>query len=141
MRAVVVLREAIAAARASLVPTALVALVIAATCVAAVVTVGRQAAAEAALAQQLAGPAARTLTLTQNLDGASLTPQALDLLATMNGTDAVIATDLPVDAVNGALGTGSTPVAVVGVHGTVGSAVSLTRGRLPGPVRPSSPRP
>ncbi|MCB2177618.1 MAG: hypothetical protein KQH57_17550 [Actinomycetales bacterium] len=133
MRAAVLLREATAAARASLVPTALVALVIATTCVAAVLTVGRQAAAEAALARELAGPAARTLTLTQNLDGASLTPQALSLLVTLNGTDAVIATDLPVDAVNGALGTGSTPVAVVGVHGTVASAVTLTRGRLPGP--------
>ncbi len=133
MRALVLLREAAAAARASLVPSALVALVVAATCLAAVATVGRQAAAEAVLSQQLAGPEARTLTLTQTGDGASLTPAALAQLTTLNGTDAVVATDLPVDAVNGALGAGSTPVAIVGLYGTAGSALTLTQGHLPGP--------
>ena len=74
------LREALAAARASLVPTVLVALVVAATCLAAVTTVGRQAAAESALAQQLAGAEARTLTVTATGDGDVLTPAVLDAL-------------------------------------------------------------
>ena len=63
MKLKMLVREALTAARASPVPSALVLLVVAAMCFAAVATVGRQAAAEAALAQSLAGPAARTLTV------------------------------------------------------------------------------
>lgn len=133
MNPLVLLREAWAATRASRVPATLVAVVVAATCLAAVTTVGRQAAAEAALAQQLAGPQARTLTVTRTSDAAALTPPALTLLAELNGVAAVVATDLPVDAFNGRLGPGTSPVAVVGIHGTIDRALSVTRGRLPGP--------
>ena len=58
------LREAVTAARTSPVPSALVLLVVAAMCFAAVATVGRQAATEAAVAAELSGPGARVLTVT-----------------------------------------------------------------------------
>lgn len=131
MRPLVLLREAAAAARASLVPTLLVVLVLAGTCLAALLTVGRQAAAEAVLAEQLAGPAARTLTVTVTSDVQAITEPMVSLLAGMNGTDAVVASELPRDAVNGALGRDSSPVAVVALAGTLDRAVSLTQGRWP----------
>ena len=51
------LREAVTAARTSPVPSALVLLVVAAMCFAAVATVGRQAATEAAVAAGRSAPA------------------------------------------------------------------------------------
>lgn len=128
----ILLRESISAARASRVPTLLVALVVAAMCFTAVATVGRQAAVEAAVAAELTGAQSRTLTVTDATSSAVLDIPTVALLSTLSGTEAVLARDLPVDAVNGALGPGSTRVAVVGIHGTVDSALQITRGRLPG---------
>lgn len=133
MRPLVLLREAATAARAAVVPSILVVLVVAGTCLAALLTVGRQVAAEAELAEQLAGPAARTLTITVTADVAGITAPMVALLAGMTGTETVVATELPRDAVNGALGAGSTPIAVVGLFGTIEGAISLVQGRLPAP--------
>lgn len=125
------LREALTAARSSPVPSALVLLVVAAMCFAAVATVGRQAALEASVAEELAGPHARTLTITDTGGSGSLTVPSLNLLVGLKGTSAVVARGRPVDAFNGVLGQGSGPVAVVEMHGTLDSAVSLVDGRLP----------
>lgn len=133
MRPVVLLREAAAAARAAIVPTILVAVVVAGTCLAALATVGRQAAAEAQLAEQLAGPAARTMTLTATGDGSAATPAVVAVLTGLRDAQAVVATELPRDAVNGALGAGSRPVAVTTIDGTVDQAIDVVLGRAPGP--------
>lgn len=133
MRLPMLLREALTAARSSPVPSGLVLLVVAAMCFAAVATVGRQAAVEAAVAEELAGPAARTLTVTDISASNTLTGPVLNTLTGLAGTQAVLARERPIDAVNGALGPGSTPVAVIGVHGTIEAAIDITRGRLPGP--------
>lgn len=125
------LREALTAARASPVPSALVLLVVGAMCFAAVVTVGRQAAVEARVAQELAGPAARTLTVTDTGGSGALTGPTVQLATALDGVGAVIARDSPQDAVNGALGPGSTRVAVVELYGTLDAAVTMTEGRLP----------
>ena len=66
------LREAVTAARTSPVPSALVLLVVAAMCFAAVATVGRQAATEAAVAAELSGPGARVLTVTDTGGGVAV---------------------------------------------------------------------
>ena len=126
-------REALSAARSSPVPSGLVLLVVAAMCFAAVATVGRQAAVEAAVAAELAGPASRTLTVTDTSGSGSLTGPVVQTLTGLDDAQAVIGRERPVDAVNGAIGPGSTPVAVVGVHGTIGAAIEVTRGRLPAP--------
>ncbi len=127
------LREALTASRSAAVPSALVMLVVAAMCFAAVATVGRQAAVEAAVAEELAGPQARTLTITDTGGSNTMTGPTLNLLTGLKGTSAVIGRESPVDAFNGVLGEGSTPVAVVEVHGTLDVAVDLVEGRLPSP--------
>lgn len=133
MRPKHLVREALAAARSSPIPSLLVLLVVGSMCFSAIVTVGRQAAVESALAAEIAGPHARTLTITDTSSTEALRSSTLDVLAGLRHTQAVIGRDRPVDAVNGALGEGSTPVAVAGLHGTVERAVEIIRGRPPGP--------
>ena len=127
------LREALTAARTAPVPSALVLLVVAAMCFAAVATVGRQAATEAAVAAELSGPAARVLTVTDSGGTGFLTGATVATLAGLDSAEAALARDMPVDTVNAAIGAGGTRVAVTHVVGTVDRGVELTRGRLPGP--------
>lgn len=126
------IREALASARSAPVPSALVLFVVAAMCCASVLTVGRQAAAEDALAEVLAGPQARTLTVTDTRGGV-LTGPTVTLLTGLSGTEAVVAREQPVDAVNGVLGLGAQPVAVVALHGRIETVLDLREGRWPGP--------
>lgn len=131
MRLTVLVREALASARASRVPTALVALVVAATCFVAIATVGRQAALEDAIADRLAGPASRVLTVTDLTSSGVLRPSVLDVVAEATGVSAVLGSDVPVDAYVGTLGPGSTAVAVIPVHGTLDTVVDVVAGRAP----------
>lgn len=131
MKPEVLLREAAATARASLVSSVLILLVIAGIDVAALATVGRQAAAENELALLLDGPSARTLTVTVTSDAQVITPAAVQSLASLSHTDAVVATSLPVDAYSASLGRGTDPVAIVDAYGTLSRAITITRGRLP----------
>lgn len=126
------LREAAISARVALVPTSLVLLVVAAMCLAAVVTVGRQAAAEAAVEERLASPSARTLTINDTGASGALTPAVVGSMSKITGVQAVIARRSPVDAVNGALGQGSPRVAVTQILGTPEAAIRMTEGRRPG---------
>lgn len=123
------LREALAAARCSPIPSALVALVVAATTCVALVTVGRQAALEADLARELAGPAARTLTVTDNENSGTLRPATVEVLDGLSSVEAAVGSTIPVDVVNGAVG--DPKVALTGLVGDTGRAITLTRGRLP----------
>lgn len=127
------LREALTAARTSPVPSALVLLVVAAMCFAAVATVGRQAATEEAIAAELSGPAARVLTVTDSGGTGFLTGATVATLAGLDAAEAALARDVPVDAVNTVIGEGGTRVAVVNVTGSLERGIELTRGRLPGP--------
>lgn len=133
MKMWMLIREAAIAARVALVPSALVILVVAAMCLASVVTVGRQAATEAALAERLSGPTARTLTITDTGSTGALTGPVITSMTNLHHTQAVIARGAPVDAINGALGAGSPRVAVTEILGTPTSAITLTVGRMPGP--------
>ena len=83
------LREAFTAARCSPVPSALVALVVAATACVALITVGRQAALEADLARELAGPNSRTLTVTDVSGSRTLQSATVDVLRGLSGVDLV----------------------------------------------------
>ena len=122
------LREAVTAARTSPVPSALVLLVVAAMCFAAVATVGRQAATEAAVAAELSGPGARVLTVTDTGGTGFLTGATAATLAGLDTAEAALARDSPMDAVNTGIGRGGARVAVTNVVGTLdrGIAVSYT---------------
>ena len=91
------LREAVTAARTSPVPSALVLLVVAAMCFAAVATVGRQAATEAAVAAELSGPGARVLTVTDTGGTGFLTGATAATLAGLDTAEAALARDSPMD--------------------------------------------
>ena len=127
------LREAVTAARTSPVPSALVLLVVAAMCFAAVATVGRQAATEAAVAAELSGPGARVLTVTDTGGTGFLTGATAATLAGLDTAEAALARDSPMDAVNTGIGRGGARVAVTNVVGTLDRGIVLTRGRLPAP--------
>ena len=127
------LREAVTAARTSPVPSALVLLVVAAMCFAAVATVGRQAATEAAVAAELSGPGARVLTVTDTGGTGFLTGATAATLAGLDTAEAALARDSPMDAVNTGIGRGGARVAVTNVVGTLDRGIELTRGRLPAP--------
>ena len=127
------LREAVTAARTSPVPSALVLLVVAAMCFAAVATVGRQAATEAAVAAELSGPGARVLTVTDTGGTGFLTGATAATLAGLDTAEAALARDSPTDAVNTGIGRGGARVAVTNVVGTLDRGIELTRGRLPAP--------
>ena len=133
MRLSRLLLEALTAARTAPVPSGLVLLVVAAMCFGALSTVGRQAALEASLAEELSGPSARMLVVTDTGGSGSITEPVVTALSEVEGVGAVIGRERPVDAVNGALGAGSPLVAVVALHGTAEQAIQITRGRLPGP--------
>lgn len=120
------------AARSTLVSSALILLVTAAMCIAAIVTVGRQAAAEASVAQELAGPAARTLEVVDTSGSGMLTASVVRTLQGLDTAGAVVARQTPQDAYSGALGRGSDPVAVTGVLGDLDQALEITQGRMPG---------
>lgn len=128
----ILLREAAISARVALVPTTLVLLVVAAMCLAAIVTVGRQAAVEAAVEERLASPAARTLTINDTGASGALTPAVVGSMSRIAGVQAVIARRSPVDAVNGALGQGSPRVAVTEILGTPETVIRIIEGRRPG---------
>jgi len=126
------LRESFTAARHSPIPSALVALVVAAMCFVALVTVGRQAAVEVTIAEELAGPAARTLTIS-DATGNGLSAAPIEVLTGLEGVSAVLGRSLPIDVVNGALGDGGTKVALIEVQGDLSKAIRITTGRVPGP--------
>lgn len=106
-------------------------MVVAAMCFAAILTVGRQAAIEADIAEELSGPAARTLSVTDT-SGEGLNAQAcVDVLSGVSGVSAVIGRGIPTDVVNGALGDGASKVAAVELLGPVETSVEITVGRAP----------
>lgn len=126
-------REVFASAIAARVSSGLALLVSAATCLAALLTVGQQAAAEQRLAQEFARPAARTLALTDDNDSSLLSSAAVDSLRSLDRAERVVTLSTPRDAFNGALGEGATRVSLVVVSGDVGGAITLVAGRMPSP--------
>ena len=123
------LREAVTAARTSPVPSALVLLVVAAMCFAAVATVGRQAATEAAVAAELSGPGARVLTVTDTGGTGFLTGATAATLAGLDTAEAALARDSPMDAVNTGIGRGGARVDPVVGSGLAGLADRVTAAR------------
>lgn len=133
MKRATLVRESLNAAWASRIPTILVMVVVAAMTFAALLTVGRQAAQEALLTEQLAGPDARTLTITSARSPGQIPYAVVPLLQGLQHAESVLATDLPRDAYNGALPAGGGTIAVTTAFGDLADAITITTGRLPGP--------
>lgn len=133
MRPLLFLREALATAWASKVPSTLVVLLVATMCAATIATVGRTAAAEAQLLQRLDSAGSRVLVLADARGDDLISPTIVDQVAGLSTSERAVGTLIPVDVVNGVVGQGATRVPAWGVHGDLSAVAKLTAGRWPGP--------
>lgn len=130
MRVGVLVREAIRSAAASRVPTALVALLVAAMCLTTILTVGRAAAAQQQVQQRLEDAGSRLLQVTDAKSLGFLTAATVDQAAGLSTTERVLGVTVPQDVTSTAVG-GGTPVPAWQVLGDLHDAVELVAGRWP----------
>lgn len=133
MRLGSLLREAWATTWASKVSSLLILVVVAAMCLASIVTVGRSAAAAAEVAARMEKAGARRLSVIDTRDGGFVNARTLDVVAGLNTVESANALGLPFDAVNGVIGQGGVKVPVWPVLGDVAQVGDLVRGRTPQP--------
>lgn len=127
------LREAIASAWATKVPSALVAVILGLGCFVSIATVGRSAANEQALAATLDTAGARILTVTDIRASGFITPLAVSAISSLSTVEAAVAVDGPTDTTNSVVGAGGAKVPMWTLHGELPSAVVIVRGRAPRP--------
>ena len=133
MRLGTLLREAWATTWAAKVSSLLIAVVVAAMCLASIVTVGRSAAAAADVAARMEQDGARRLSVLDTRQGGFVNDRTLGLVAGLNTVESATALGTPFDAVNGVIGPGGTKVPVWPVLGEISHVGTLTRGRAPQP--------
>lgn len=133
MRPLVLLREAVASARASKIPSALVGLLVAVMVATTLATVGRSAAAEAQLNERMDLAGSRLLVVRDTRGNALISPTVVSQVSGLSSTERVIGTLTAIDLVNGAIGWGGDRVPGWGLVGDFADAVTLTAGRWPGP--------
>ena len=133
MRVSSALAEAARAALAQRVSSSLVAVLCAATCAVALLTVGRTAAAEEQILSRLDSAGSRLLVVTDDRDAGLITPAVIEVIAAADTTERVIGVDGPVDATNSVIGEGGQRVPTWLVIGDLTGAVELTAGRWPRP--------
>ena len=133
MRALLMVREALATAWASKVPSALVLFLVATMCAATLATVGRTAAAEEQLMDRLDSAGSRVLVVSDIDQGDLISPTIIDQAAGLSSSERAVGTVSPIDMVNGQIGQGGTRVPAWGVYGDLAAVATLTSGRWPGP--------
>lgn len=133
MRLRALLREALAAGWASKVPTALVAVVVAAMCFVALSTVGKAAANEDQIRQRLETAGARQLSVTDTGEDGFINPRTLGVISDLSSVDLVAGIGTPHDGTNGSIGAGGARVAVFPIAGDFSQVGRLVRGRWPQP--------
>lgn len=127
------LREALATAWASKVPSALVCLITAAMCIMTISTVGRTSAAEDQVAQRINSAGARELVVTDKKSAGLISASLIAMAANFSVSDRAVGLSSPVDVKNTVIGDGAEPVPAWAVTGELESAVRLESGRYPGP--------
>lgn len=134
MRITGLVREALTSAWAAKVPSILVAVVSAAMCFVALMTVGQTAASQAAVRANLETAGGRTLIVRDTTARAGfINARTIAAVAALNTTRAAVGLAMPFDSTNGKIGRGGTLVTTWPVHGDLTTAVTLTRGRWPQP--------
>ncbi|WP_131103447.1 ABC transporter permease [Ornithinimicrobium sufpigmenti] len=133
MRPLLLVREALATAWATKVPTVLVLLLVATMCAATIATVGRTAAAEQQLQARLDSAGSRVLVVADARGEGLLSPTVIDQATGLSTAERAVGTLIPIDVVNGVIGQGGTRVPAWGVHGDLSTVATLTGGRWPGP--------
>lgn len=131
MRPTTLLREALVSAVARPVPTAMVAILVAATCLVTLLTVGRTAGAEAQVRERLDSAGARMLVIT-DIHGQGLLNGALVAsAASLSTVESSFGVASPLDVVSTAQGRGGTRTPMWQLVGDLETAVALTSGRWP----------
>ncbi|GAB3756078.1 hypothetical protein GCM10027591_05250 [Zhihengliuella somnathii] len=133
MKPLLLLRDAWSMAVANKTTTLLVALVLAATSLVTITTVGRSAAAMDTLHDRLESAGSRTLVIRDIDNNNYVTATVADLVSSISATQGVTTTTRAIDLVNGALGSGGTVVGAWGIREGMQDAVTLTSGRWPQP--------
>lgn len=133
MRARALLREALAAAWAARVPTALVAFVVATMCFVALATVGKAAANEEAFRRRLDAAGARVLTVTDAKAQGFVNARTLSVVSGLDTVQTVIGLSTPQDVYIGRVGPGGARVAAWPVQGDLSRMGRLIAGRMPRP--------
>lgn len=133
MRAPELLREMWATTWASKVSSALMAIVVATMCFAALTTVGRAVAAAADITQRMEQAGARRLSVVDNRQEGFVNPRTLAVVRQLSTVETANAIGVPFDVVNGHVGRGGIRVAAWPVLGDLTTTATLIRGRWPQP--------
>ena len=133
MRLRALLREAWATAWAAKVSSILTVVVVMAMCLAALVTVGRSAAAAFDVADRMEQEGARRLSVVDTRDGGFVNARTLAVVRHVSSVESADALGAPFDAVNGLIGPGGTRLPVWPVLGEVDHVGEIVRGRAPRP--------
>lgn len=133
MRTLMLLRESLATAWASMVSSLLTIMVVAAMCTASMLTVGRSASAAADVSARMEQAGARRLAVIDAGHAGFINPRTLSVVRRISTVESANALGTPFDVVNGRIGPGGTRIPAWPVLGEVENAVQLVRGRLPQP--------
>lgn len=133
MRITALLREAWASARAAKIPSLLCLLVVAAMCVAAILTVGQSASAAANMSERMTQAGARRLVVIDGLASGINTPAALAQIQTLQTVTGANILGTPLDVVNADIGAGGPEFPAWTVEGDLSNVGELVRGREPQP--------
>lgn len=133
MRIGELVREALRSAAASRVPTALVAVLVAAMCLTTILTVGRAAAAQDQVQRRLEDAGSRLLAVTDRKDLEFLSATVVEQAGALSTVERAAGFGVPRDVTNAAVGAGGAAAPAWVVVGDVRAAVSLVQGRWPRP--------
>lgn len=128
-----ILKEALASAWASKVPSLLVAVVSAAMCFVALMTVGQSAASQAAVQASLAGAGGRMLVVRDTTGAGFVNQRTLSTVNALSSVVTAVGVGFAFDSNNGAIGAGGTLVTTWPVLGDLPSVLTLLEGRWPLP--------
>jgi putative ABC transport system permease protein len=128
----VIIRESLASAWATKVPSALVVIVAAAMCFVSLATVGRTAANEAAVRASFEQAGGRTLVVRdQSEKHEFINPRALGAVNALSTVELAVTLGTTFDSTNGRIGRGGALVPTWPVQGDLTGVVQMVRGRLP----------
>lgn len=125
-------REAWSATLAAKTSAIVTLLIAAAVCTAALLTAGRSAATEAAIAAHIDDAGTRIITISDGTGNAGLASDAVPRIAAVSGVDFAVGVGAPFDVHTAAAGVGATPVGARIVYGPPPSQLHLRSGRWPG---------
>ncbi len=132
MRVSALLRESLASAVTRPVPSVLVALLVASTCLVTLLTVGQTASAEAQVRDRLEAAGSRLLVINDKTSLDLVNPTVVELSGALTSVETSVGFARPIDVVLTSQGAGGLKTPLVKFSGDIENAVRLTSGRWPG---------